>query len=185
MAAPPTTGPSAPQIDAEPLPLPRMSPALSFLRLIWSVHHVLARSSARMHRRLRITGPQRQALRFVARFPGITAGQLARLLRVQPSTLTGIIDRLASRGYLTRAQDARDGRRQVLLLTSQGRRLEARMPGTIEAAVTKALESCRAAEVAAATRVLVTLIHELEGSAAYVTPGPTRAARGDSRRPRK
>jgi DNA-binding MarR family transcriptional regulator len=147
-----------------------MSSTLSFLRLIWSVHHALARSSARMHRRLQVTGPQRQALRFVGRFPGITAGQLARLLRVQPSTLTGIIDRLARRGFVSREQDARDGRRQVLLLTGQGRRLEEQMPGTVEAAVGKALDACSSAEVAAATKVLSALIGELEACAAGPTP---------------
>lgn len=174
-----------PRSDESSLPLPPMSSTLSFLRLIWSVHHALARSSARMQRRLKVTGPQRQALRFVGRFPGITAGQLARLLRVQPSTLTGIIDRLASRGFVSRAQDVRDGRRQMLLLTGSGRRLEEQMPGLIEAAVGKALDACSSSDVAAATKVLSALIDELE-ACADPTPSPrartVHPGRGGARR---
>ena len=50
----------------------------------------------RMEQRSGVTGPQRLVLRVVGLFPGISAGALARLLHVHPSTLTGVLHRLRS-----------------------------------------------------------------------------------------
>jgi DNA-binding MarR family transcriptional regulator len=38
-----------------------------------------------------VTGPQRLVLRVVGLFPGMSAGELATVLRVHPSTLTGVL----------------------------------------------------------------------------------------------
>lgn len=49
-----------------------------------------------------------------------TPGELARLWRVTPAVITGIIDRLESRGLVRREIDARDRRRFQLALTAEG-----------------------------------------------------------------
>ena len=46
---------------------------------------------------------------------------IARRIRVTPSTLSAMLDRLESDGYLTRGQDAQDKRVLVLTLTPAGR----------------------------------------------------------------
>lgn len=81
---------------------------------------------------LGVTGPQRLAVRIVGRFPGISAGQLAGVLHLHPSTLTGILRRLERRGLLTRRRDPRDSRRVAFGLSAAGRRLDVEASGTIE-----------------------------------------------------
>ena len=84
---------------------------LDFLRMLWSIQHSLQRASKRMEKDLGITGPQRLVLRVVGRFPGLSAGDLAHIVRLHPSTITGILQRLADRGLLERRQDEGDRRR--------------------------------------------------------------------------
>src|SRR5689334_10590896 len=68
------------QIDSE------SDPVLEFLRLMWAVDHELHRVSKAMIGRLGLTAPQRLAVRFVGRHPGLTPGQLAELLHLDPGT---------------------------------------------------------------------------------------------------
>ncbi len=130
---------------------------LDFIRLLWEVDHGLNSASTRMRMRLGVTGPQRFAVRIVSRFPGISAGELASLLHVHPSTLTGVLDRLVRRGLLTRETDPRDGRRTLLRATAPGRRLDRLRRGTVEARVRAVLERLGPAQVAGARSALETL----------------------------
>ena len=91
--------------------LPSLGPELEFLRLLWQVDHALQRRSKRMAKELGLTGPQRLVVRIVGRFPGLPAGELAELLHVHPSTLTGILARLERGGWIARRADPRDRRR--------------------------------------------------------------------------
>jgi DNA-binding MarR family transcriptional regulator len=143
-------------------PLPPLGEVLDFMRLIWAVHHGLEKTSKKMDLDLGITGPQRLALGIVGRFPGITAGQLAQILHVHPSTLTGVLKRLERRGFVERRPDPRDARRASLGLTARGRRLDLSAAGTLESAVNQTLEAAGAADVRAAGRVLRTLAETLE-----------------------
>jgi DNA-binding MarR family transcriptional regulator len=105
------------------------------MSLLWAVEQGLQRTSKRMARELGLTGPQRVALRLVGRFPGISPGQLAGLLRLHPSTLTGVLRRLEQRSLIERRAHARDGRRVHLLVRPHGRQLNRRSAGTVEDAV--------------------------------------------------
>ena len=114
------------------------------MRLIWAIDHGLQTTSKRMHRTLGATGPQRLVIRIVGKFPGASAGQLADILHIDPSTLTGVLQRLARRGLLARRRDPRDGRRVLLTLTAKGRALDVPAAGTVEtaAAMSSAVRSC-------------------------------------------
>ncbi|HVO12637.1 MAG TPA: MarR family transcriptional regulator [Vicinamibacteria bacterium] len=115
--------------------LPPLGPQLEFMRLLWAIDHGLQTRSKRMAATLGITGPQRLVVRIVGRFPGVSAGQLARILHLDPSTLTGILRRLEHAGLLRRRRDPRDRRRAVLGLSAAGRRLDVVTAGTIESAM--------------------------------------------------
>jgi DNA-binding MarR family transcriptional regulator len=141
--------------------LPALGPELEFLRLLWQVDHALQRRSKRMVRELGLTGPQRLVLRLVGRFPGLPAGELARLLHVHPSTLTGILARLERNGFLARRADPRDRRRALFGLTARGRDLDAADPLTIESALLRVLAKASAPQVDAARALLQALAHEL------------------------
>ena len=139
---------------AERLPFPALGDVLDFMRALWEVDHALQRTSKRMQTALGVTGPQRLVLRIVGRFPGLPAGQLAGLLHIHPSTLTGILKRLGRQGLVRRRVDPRDGRRLLLSLTDEGRRFDVQTEGTVEAAIRQALERTPPENVAAAREVL-------------------------------
>ena len=115
--------------------LPALGETLDFMRLIWEVDHALQRASKRMESTLGVTGPQRLVIRIVGRFPGLPAGHLATLLRVHPSTLTGILKRLERKGLMRKRADPRDGRRLLLSLTEEGRAFNLTNEGTVEGGV--------------------------------------------------
>src|SRR5690554_6313711 len=100
----------------------RLPDVLQFMQLLWRVVHGAERASKRMAGELGLTGPQRLVLRVVGLCPGLSAGELAATLHVHPSTLTGVLHRLAAQGLVARAEDPLDRRRAVLRLTPRGRR---------------------------------------------------------------
>jgi DNA-binding MarR family transcriptional regulator len=105
---------------------------------------------------------QRMILRIVGRFPEMTAGELARLLHVHPSTLTAPLHRLVRSGMVVRKADAEDGRRARLSLAPEGQEINVIRSGTIEAAVRKALAEMPEEKLEAAREVLAHLARALE-----------------------
>jgi DNA-binding MarR family transcriptional regulator len=160
-------------------PPPPLGEVLEFLRLLWEVDHALQRASKRMAVRFGVTGPQRLVIRIVGRFPGIPAGQLAAILRIHPSTVTDIVQRLERRGLVQRTRDARDGRRVLLGLTEQGRNVDAQHSGTVEGAVKQALGQVSPLELrgarAALTALGIALQQAAEGLASGASGPPARA----------
>ena len=151
---------SPPALDAPP---PRLGEVLEFMQLIWALDHGLQKTSKAMKSAIGVTGPQRLVVRMVARFPGIRAGEIARLLRVHPSTLTGILQRLERQGLVRRRRDPQDRRRVFLGITEQGRRIDAAGAGTVEAAVERVISRAPPARLAAARRILRDLAAALSG----------------------
>ena len=127
------------------------------MRLIWALDHGLQSLSKGMLARLGLTGPQRVTLRILGRYPGLSAGELAGILKVHPSTLTGILKRLEVRGLVRRETDAFDHRRSHLALTARGRRLDVPSGGTAEAVLGRVLRRFPRARVRAASAILAAL----------------------------
>ncbi len=139
----------------------QLGPVLDFLRLLWSVEHGLQRLSKRMESELGITGPQRLVLKVVGQFPDLSAGELAHIVRLHPSTITGILQRLVARGLIERTRDPNDSRRARLRLKRRAVVHTRVAPGTVEAAVTRALARSGASNVRAARRVLTEVAQRL------------------------
>jgi DNA-binding MarR family transcriptional regulator len=127
---------------------------LDFMRIIWALDHGLQSLSKRMQATLGLTGPQRVTLRVLGRRPGITAGALAEIQRLHPSTLTGILQRLEDQGLLRRTPDRDDRRRTRLELTARGRQFDVPVPGTVEAVVGHVLAGIRENELRPVAAVL-------------------------------
>ena len=138
-----------------------LEPALDFMRLLWSIEHGLQRRSKRMERDLGITGPQRLVLRLVGAFPGLSAGELAEIVHLHPSTITGILQRLVARGLLERTTDPADSRRVRLRLKPPARAYTRSATGTVEEVVRQALSRLGASHVRSARRVLVEITKAL------------------------
>jgi DNA-binding MarR family transcriptional regulator len=109
-----------------------------------------------------ISGPQRFALRLIGLNPGMGAGELATVLHLHPSTITGMIQRLEARGYVQREPNASDKRRIHLHLTRAGERINGpSRTGTVEHAVRTTLAKSDARQRRAATRILEQFATEL------------------------
>src|SRR5687768_14513057 len=149
------TAPVAPGVP------PALPAVLDFMQLLWAVVHGLERCSKGMAADLGVTGPQRLVLRVVGLFPGVSAGDVAAVLHVHPSTLTGVLQRLVAQGMLMRIADPGDRRRAVLRLAAKGARVNAKRRGTVESAVAAALAEAPPADRLAARRVLERLAEHL------------------------
>jgi len=139
---------------------------LEFLRLLWAIDHALQARSKRMVREMGVTGPQRLVIRMLGDQRSATAGELARLLHLHPSTLTGIVRRLQRSGFVARSVDATDRRRYHLALTARGRAIDRKRTGTVESELAKALSELSSADVAAAENVLEAIGAHLSGPGA-------------------
>jgi DNA-binding MarR family transcriptional regulator len=132
----------------------RLRGSLDFLQCLWRTSHALERRSRRMEKAIGLTAPQRLVLRFLGRFPGMTAGQLAKALHVDPGTLSANVRRLEARGLVERRRDPVDTRRVTLGLTRQGRALDVPAGASVEAAADALLARVAAKDLAATVRVL-------------------------------
>ncbi|HKW02985.1 MAG TPA: trehalose-phosphatase [Vicinamibacterales bacterium] len=140
----------------------RLGPTLEFMRLLWGLDHALQRRSKWLASKRGVTGPQRLALRIVGHMPHVSAGLLATTLKLHPSTLTGVLQRLERRGFLTRRIDGSDRRRVHLDLTDRGRGATRPLRGSVEDAVTQVLGREDPREVRATADLLRSLVRELE-----------------------
>lgn len=142
-----------------------LDPVLDFMRLLWRIEHGLQATSKRMDTRLGITGPQRLVLRLVTQFPGLSAGDVARILHLHPSTITGILQRLVDKRLLLRESDHRDTRRIRLRPRARAASLARQSDGTVEAAVAQVLDQAPATHVRHARAVLQAIAVALDGGA--------------------
>jgi DNA-binding MarR family transcriptional regulator len=121
-----------------------------------------------------LTHSQWQVLSFVARRPAGAATQreLQCWLKVEAATLTGVIDGLARRGWLTRSENAGDRRVKQLALTPEGQAAyEAVSPWLSDAVQGRVLEGLSPGQVAVAREVLQRVVENLERSPAVHAEG--------------
>ena len=79
-----------------------------------------------------LTGPQLVCLRAIANAGPMTASELSRDVDLSQGTVSGIIDRLVRRQYVSRRRDAKDRRRVVLSVAQAGRDLLASAPSPLQ-----------------------------------------------------
>ena len=158
--------PSGRILQIDPALSVELDAGLLFMRALWVAVHALQKTSKRMNVRLGVTGPQRLVLRVVGLAPGISAGGLAKVLHLHPSTLTGVLKRLETQGLVSRVPHAVDGRRAVLRLTPKGRRLNVPTDGTVEAAARAALTQISDRDQVAIRNALELLADELDARSA-------------------
>jgi MarR family transcriptional regulator, organic hydroperoxide resistance regulator len=92
-----------------------------------------------------------------------SVGELGERLHLDSGTLTPLLKRLVSRGYVTRSRDAGDERRVLVTLTAEGLALRDQL-----AAVPRSILSCLGLDLAEAIGLrerLTTLTASLEASA--------------------
>ena len=148
--------------DATILRADALEPTLDFMRLLWRIEHSLQSRSKQMKAAIGVTGPQRLVLRIVDRYPGLSAGELARIIRLHPSTITGVVQRLVDKKLLERVGDRTDRRRVQLRLRPEAKRYTRRSEGTIESGIARVLSQVPAAHVGCTRTVLAAIATALE-----------------------
>jgi len=132
------------------------------MQRLWDLVHALAVRSKRMGKTLGVTGPQRLVIRVVGQTPDVTASEIAAILGLHPSTLTGVLARLERQRLLQRRIDPADRRRLRFQLTPAGRQIDRERKGTVEAAVRRALGRADPAQMAHTVAMIELLIAELD-----------------------
>ena len=107
----------------------------SLRRLFKGIHEY----SKALQRRSGLSSPQGWALTLLETEPGLSLRDLAERMYAHPSTVSGIMDRLVSRGWVRRETDPRDRRGIRLSLTPAGRRLLRSSPPPVQVALRRAL----------------------------------------------
>ncbi len=136
--------------------------ALDFLQCLWRLDRAVERLSHSMEKRFGVTAQQRLMLRCIGKYPGMTLGQLASLLHVDPGTASAAVKRLEDKHIVERRRDPRDKRRLRLGLTSRGRKLDMPSVYTVEHAVEEWLQAAPSAAATTTKQHLTTLIELLE-----------------------
>lgn len=135
---------------------------MQFIRLLWQLDHALNKRSRRLLAKVGVTAPQRFLLKVVGMRPGCSPGQLARFLHVTPATVTRVVQRMESAGFLRREADPDDSRRVRLHLTPKGRKAEERCSGASESPVAMVLGATPQARIDETRTLLAALVEALE-----------------------
>lgn len=89
-------------------------------RLAQAAHVYRVRAGSRLSR-IDLHSGQEKLLKALEDKDGVSMSDLAGILGVQPPTVTKMISRLASQGYVERKASNGDGRQALVYMTDQGR----------------------------------------------------------------
>jgi len=92
----------------------------------------------------KMTIPQLVCLRQLAKEGDLTSGNLARMVFLSQATVTGILDRLEAKGFITRERSSADRRRVFVALTAEGLKLAEEMPWPLQERFARGLDSLTA-----------------------------------------
>ena len=100
-----------------------------FRAAYWQALRELDSVRLRQWEQSRVTLPQLRVLYQVRRTPGITTGELSRLLGITVSTTSGLVIKLADRSLIERSSNLEDRRHVPLRLTDEGQELVGDLSG--------------------------------------------------------
>jgi DNA-binding MarR family transcriptional regulator len=104
-------------------------------QLIVSLRRIIRAADIHSHllqREFGVTGPQLATLRVIRRLQPVSAGALANATQMGFATMSGILDRLVTRRYISRTRDPNDRRSVILKLTRPGERLLESAPSLLQ-----------------------------------------------------
>lgn len=105
------------------------------------VFQVVNEHSKRAEQYTGLTGPQLWAIKVIAESTLIRVSELARRMYLHPATVVGILDRLESRGLVSRTRSTEDRRVVEIDLTEQGKELVSMSPEVAQGLLVKGLET--------------------------------------------
>jgi len=146
-------------LPSEPPESSALPESLRLLPLLWSLNAALERTSLEMDAKLGVTGPQRFLLRFIGLEPGVTSARLAGIISLDASDLQSALEELVDKNLLTQR-----GRLPGYYLTPKGAGINAVMNGTVEQALSKALDEALPNDRTSFRRMLERIIRHLSSA---------------------
>ena len=98
--------------------------------IVYLLAKAYQRAHAQLKRRLAVYGLtpiQQLVLGALCQDEGISAGDLGKKLLLDPATLSGVLDRMAERGWIVKQTDPEDKRILRTFLTDEARKLEPKL----------------------------------------------------------
>lgn len=114
--------------------------------------------SRSVEKRFDLTGPQLWALWELGRSGPLALKDLAGRMKLDASTVVGVVDRLVAKGLAVRQPDPQDRRRVSLEPTAKGREILAAAPHPAQGHLLAGLEHLDHATVASLHQALTTLV---------------------------
>ncbi|MFB3885492.1 MAG: MarR family winged helix-turn-helix transcriptional regulator [Thermodesulfobacteriota bacterium] len=116
-----------------------------------------------------ITGPQLWVLKTIYQNGSLSLGDLSRRMFTNPSTITGVVDRLEKKRYALRVRSEKDRRIVKVQLTSKGDRLAKRAPNPIQGKMIYGLKKLRKNELLSIYQSVEKLVEIMEAHGVEVT----------------
>ncbi len=120
---------------------------IALTRRLRQIAHELDKHSKYLQERYGVTIPQLVALREIHEHGPISFSMLTRLLSLNNSTVTGIVDRLERQGLVRRTRTSQDRRRIDVVATGEGLSFLERTPPPIQESLIRGLEEMSPDEV--------------------------------------
>jgi DNA-binding MarR family transcriptional regulator len=165
------------QGDGEILPGPGATPPIpknSYeLRIFQSIRRIIRAVEIHSHKLLQehdITGPQLGCLLALAKGGPLTITQLARVVYQSPSTVVGIVDRLADKGLAVRERGSKDRRLVQVWVTDAGEALIATAPSPLQETLAESLKNLPELEQVSITLALEKVVDMMEARKIEVPP---------------
>ena len=109
-----------------------------------------------------LTGPQLWLLKTLRQEGGTSVSDLTRMMYLHISTVSGIIDRLESKGYVARKRGETDRRVVTVHLTDPGRRIVDKAPEPSQGRLLYSLQNLSQKEVLEMHGALQKIVHLME-----------------------
>jgi DNA-binding MarR family transcriptional regulator len=116
-----------------------------------------------------ITGPQLWVLKTVFKSGGLPLGELSQRMYLHPSTITGVVDRLEKKGYVSRDRDQEDRRVVTVQLTAKGKKLVRRAPNPVQGKMIHGLRQMKREKLESIYESVQTLVEIMEAQNLKVT----------------
>jgi MarR family transcriptional regulator for hemolysin len=129
--------------------------------LLHDAARLLKREFERESRQYGLTLLQWKVLAKLADGDGLSQATLAGLVEASPMTLSDIVERLESRGLVTRAPDPADSRAKLVSIEPAARVMVGRMRGVVTEVYDRALSGIASEDRAALTRALTRITENL------------------------
>jgi DNA-binding MarR family transcriptional regulator len=118
-----------------------------------------------LSRDYRVSQPQLSCLLALKEYGALSLGKLSKYVLVQPSTVTGIIDRLEQKGLVRRVRNSQDRRVITIELTESGQQFTDEAPSAIPPSIVRGLRRLSAEDRRKIVKGLGTLVAFLEDDA--------------------